>query len=134
MSTITLGGVVNIEQNCAANGGGILASASKLEFWGYLSFVRNSAIDTGGAMCLQQSKLNIKGYASLIGNTANKKGGAIHAIGSPLSLTFVRVSPFCPSKLHFKSNIADRGGGIYFEWNSRLCYVKLEARTKRILH
>ena len=120
MSTITLKGVANIQQNCAANGGGILASTSKLKLWGHFSFLRNSASDTGGTMYLQQSELNIKGYALLTENTANKKGGAIHAIGSSLSLILVRKSPLYASKLHIRANTADRGGGIYFEWNSKI--------------
>lgn len=84
----------------AANGGAILALASKVRLWGNSLFLKNSASDTGGAMYLQQSEVCINGYAILEKNTANRKRGAVHAVSSTLSLTLARESPSFSSILN----------------------------------
>ena len=125
LNTITLEGVVNISRNCTTNGGGILASACKVDLFGNISFFKNAASDTGGAIYLQQSEVNIKGSAFLKENSANSKGGAIHAVRSYVSLTLIRKLPFSSSHLYLISNCANKGGGIYFEVYSKLYIMSM---------
>ena len=119
LSTITMNGLIIIQHNCATNGGGILAAASKIFFVGQAFFKNNAASDTGGGIYLYQTELKLQGNISFEWNTANRRGGGMHAIGSSISLTLHHIE-HTSSKCYFLFNTAEMGGGICLEVSSKL--------------
>ena len=118
---------VLINDNYARHGGGVMLLETKM-FIVYSSIIihSNNATLSGGGMYLFQSEIICEGHILLIENMAINKGGAMHMIGSRVNIpisSFTSRAP--PGTIHISGNVAEEGGGMYFEGNSKL-YISIE--------
>ena len=104
-------------------GSAIYAIESRVYAHGDTLFSDNEARSLGGALFLVQSDFICEKKCVFIGNTASK-GGAIHAINSIITIgkdwKKYNQSKNVNSTLSFDSNLANEGGAIYLETNSKL--------------
>ena len=107
LSNILLTGNTQFLNNTAMFGGAILAFESTFSISGRAIIADNQARNDGGGIYLHHCKLMIRLTCDISCNRA-KRGGAIHGLGSTI---FVNQ----PSVLNIINNIAENGGGLYFE-------------------
>ena len=114
-STVIFNGVSSLIDNTALNGGAILAVASKIVVNGETMIANNTAIGgNGGGVLLQGSTLYVNEKCHLLNNQAATDGGAMYLSDSKVHM----LSD--DSTLHMTSNCASRGGGMYFDVNSKV--------------
>ena len=115
------------EQNHARYGGAMMLSETKVFIINsILRIYSNNASLSGGGMYIFQSEIVNEGHIFLTGNTAVRKGGAMHMIGTRVNIpisSFTSRAP--PGTIRIIDNMAEEGGGIYFEGNSKL-YISKE--------
>ena len=118
LSTLILKGNVKIFKNSALNGGGIMATSSRVEISGIFNLSNNYALAGGGGLYLYHSQVIVsQGHVSIVNNKALDKGGGIHDIGSSLIVVTRNKEN---SAVYFLSNKAEIGGGICMEASSKL--------------
>ena len=130
-SQLYLYGTSSLEQNWSGDGGAIHVSESKLEIFGEVMIVSNTASTSGGGIYLYQSELQCHGRSilQLINNSAVENGGGINAISSSINVDFLweRASTnyrYGGSKVYFIQNASKRGGGICLSVNAKLYILK----------
>ena len=117
LSVLHFDGSCNVSYNHAENGGAIHSSESKVYVNGNLTVTHNSANENGGGIYLYNSEMNCSDCSlQLSHNTAKSRGGGIHAIASTIKLRSVHST----AKVVFINNIAEKGGGLSMESNSKL--------------
>ena len=132
--------------NAARYGGAIYAYDSKLLVYGgydrnnpmlygiRTNIADNAADDSGGGIYLYRSNIDcyFSTWLTIAGNKANKSGGGIYAISS-----FVKIwsdkSSLVRSSIHFTTNTAGVGGGIYLQSASELHIQKFKT-SKFYIH
>ena len=131
-STVILKGTCSIEHNHADNGGAMLVARSKVYVDGEITIANNTARQNGGGVYLYQSELKCqeKGVLKLVSNRASVSGGAVHAITSDITVLTSSTRNedtffYTGAQLIVIQNIAERGGGISIELNSKLYILKL---------
>lgn len=135
LSKIELYGHVTIVNNSANNGGGILAVSSIIYINSQSSCTlsNNRAANTGGGIYLYQSILVLQGPLTLSNNTAQSDGGGLHSISSTLILRRYYSQGWGKNKpLIFRSNSAVRGGGACLEVNSKFYIIRKEVSIQFI--
>ena len=123
MSWIRLSGLVSVENNSASNGRAILAATSRIILRDNVNLSKNSAVDTGGAVYIYHCEFVMSGCLLVGRNMATNKGGGIHSVSSSLILVHDDIPGAPATYVHFMSNAATLGGGIYFEVSSKLYLV-----------
>ena len=130
LSAITIKGHCIFTNNTALNGGGLLATSSRIEIYDKFIVSENIATDTGGGMYLYHSNVivHVHSNISISSNQAHHRGGGIHLV----SFSVIAVERFYKTKLighvHITSNKAKLGGGVYMEGSSKL-YITTENRA-----
>ena len=122
-SIIRFQGITNFCNNYAKiKGRAIYATESRIYTNGDTLFSNNKARWSGGALYLDQSDFICQKKCTFIGNMA-LKGGAIHAISSIFTMgsdwNKFGQNKDIKSSLFFASNLADKGGAVYLEANSK---------------
>ena len=124
-STVILNGVTTLSNNQARQGGAVLASESTIVFYGRTIIVMNMAtVSNGGGLSLRHSDLEIKGNVMISDNYA-EKGGGLHARSSTITV-------YEQGTLHFGSNRAENGSGMYLEVNPNVYLLKKEFKNSKI--
>ena len=106
-------------------GGALKAIESKIHVHGNVTVANNTATEAGGGIyfyhseltCWKNSTLNIQN------NVAKEKGGGISAFGSVIRLKNPRDNQSF-SSLHFDSNQATNGGGLFLKMDSKVYIIK----------
>ena len=133
-SEVTFTDYIRFEGNSARQGGAIMLSETKLHIISTIVLIQyNHAIISGGGMYLFQSEITTEGHILLNGNTAVKKGGAVHMIGTRLNIPFTSASIAPPGTIRVRENMAEEGGGMYFEGNSKL-YISKEGPVSNVVN
>ena len=135
-SSVYFDGVCNLEHNLAETGGAILSTESKLYVNGDVTIAHNAATRNGGGVYFSISELNCEERSTLVifNNTAVQKGGGLHAIGSSIKATSLTVTEeeYIGTIINFTKNVAERGGGLSLEANTKLNvlkYAKISSNT-----
>ena len=130
-SNVFFDGVCNLEHNHAENGGAIHSTESKLYVNGNVTIAHNTATGNGGGVYLSTSELNCQQKSNFIlfNNTAAHKGGGLHAISTPIRATSSLAKShamgyYSGTRIIFKSNAAERRGGLSLEVNAKLYIQK----------
>lgn len=133
-SDISFNNTIIMAYNFAENGGALHATESKVYINGGMAIAHNSANDTGGGVYLDMSELHCKGNSSLqlTRNIAPTKGGGVHAISSTINVignfsyneSVSIEATYSGSLLYFIENIAEEGGRLCLEMNSKLYILK----------
>lgn len=118
-SDITLRDEVILNNNKGTTGGVMLLIESKLYSGGSITVLNNIATENGGAIYAQKSELKFNGRCNVSNNVAYQDGGGIYAKSSTIALL--------QGSLHFFENNARNGGGLYFEYDSKLYVIKAQA-------
>ena len=130
LSLVTIKGHCIFTNNTALNGGGLLATSSRIEIYDKFIVSGNIATDTGGGMYLYHSDVivHVHGNISISSNQAHHRGGGIHLVSSSV----IAVERFYKKKLighvYITSNKAKLGGGICMDESSKL-YIKTDNRA-----
>ena len=128
-------GTCGLKQNCAENGGAIFSTGSKLYISGHVQITDNVATRSGGGIYLSNSEINCQRRSVLVhdNNTATQLGGGIHAISSSIIISSAFIAEYFPTyykypetRLYFGNNVAEKGGGLSLESNTRLYILKRE--------
>ena len=141
-STITFAGMTEMTGNHARRkGGAIHVTGSTVHMSGETLVKNNKADDSGGGVYLSQSKLICLHRCTFSGNKAKKFGGAIHAIASAVYAndeqaldmrmqldgdkaehknSTIMFSGTKETSIIFTGNVAQMGGALAFETNSKL--------------
>ena len=125
-SEIRFNGNSLLTKGHAENGGALKAIESKVHIHGNMTIANNTATEAGGGIYLYHSELTCwKGSALKIWtNTATEKGGGINAIGSVIKVKNPLVNQTF-SSLHFDSNKAMIGGGLFLEMDTKIYILKV---------
>ena len=105
---------------------------SKVFFHGNVTVANNTATDAGGGIYLYHSELTCRKKSILkIWNNTAENGGGISAIGSVINAKNRFVSQSI-SSLHFDSNQAMNGGGLFLEMDSQIHILKSKVNPMTI--
>ena len=132
---LSLQGEVSIENNRAEIGGAILATESELFLSKEVHIRNNSASASGGGLYLSQSELLIlqESNVTISSNDAYERGGGIHAIsssikcivtGSQYTVNGRMFEKYMGAIVNITENVAQNGGGIYLEANTKVTILK----------
>ena len=109
---------------CEDNGGAVYAAWSTVAVQKGIEFIGNLAKESGGGVWLHSSKLICTCHCIFLCNVAKEKGGGgILTFGSEVLVGHDNDNEsMCVlnSELVCQNNLAMRGGGLYFEMNSKL--------------
>lgn len=121
-SNVVFFGQAIFKGNEADTGGAIYSSETKINVIGGVHILNNSARSNGGGVYLYQSEVDCQQGSTfgLMDNRAELKGGAVHAIGTTIKI----IVPTDGIVLTIENNVAQTGGGIFFESNAKLYTVK----------
>ena len=121
-SNVVFFGRAIFKDNEADTGGAIYSSETKINVIGDVHIFNNSARNNGGGVYLYQRELECQQGSTfnLTGNRAELKGGAVHAIGTTIKI----LASTEGIVLTIENNVAQTGGGIFFESNANLYTVK----------
>ena len=108
-----------LENSSEKSGGAIYASQSKVTIVGNISITNNLAHKNGGGAFLYLTNFICRGNCTFSENTAYERGGAIYAVGTLISVSYSDENDYEVS-LMLIGNEAEKGGGLYFEANSKL--------------
>ena len=118
--TVSLNGVLLIENNTAYRGGAISARDSGIDFVGCIQFINNIAQISGGALFAKNCTVTVRSGNNcnilFQSNIAGGRGGAIYAEESIISLS---------GSQRFLLNSADKGGAIAIDSSSKLVLAQL---------
>ena len=132
---LSLSGEITFEYNHAEIGGAIVATESEIYLSGQVNVVNNSASISGGGLYLARSDLFSQQDSNLtiLRNMATKRGGGIHAISSSIKnvvtgeytdLNRKETEEFRGATLNIIENLAQKGGGLCLEANSKVIMLK----------
>ena len=124
-SIIYFNGTTTVSYNMARRGGAFITIESFIYINGETTITNNRAIEIGGGAYFYQSYLTVTdANLTISDNHADQNGGGIYAVSSIISTTAYRKL----TQLNFNNNSANegKGGGLYFEANSRLYVLKRE--------
>ena len=101
---------------------------------GNVTIAHNTAAMNGGGVYLSNSELNCQHYSTLdvFNNTAVHKGGELHAISSSIKATSTIVynyntaERYSGTRIIFKRNSAEKGGGLALEANAKFYILKYD--------
>ena len=113
--TVSLIGVLILENNTAYKGGAISAEDSEVDFVGCIKCINNIAYRSGGALFARNSAVMVRSSSNcniFQTNIAAEKGGAIYAMDS----TIINLS----GSQRFLLNSADQGGAVAIDSSSKL--------------
>ena len=119
LSHVHISGRTHMIGNLAMSGGAIFGRDSMFSVSDDTIIAKNKA-NVGGGVFLQQSSLEISGMhisCNIFDNNASVWGGGIYGFASTITVNQ-------PSALHLMSNSAERGGGVYFEDNTKILIKK----------
>ena len=88
--TVSLIGVLILENDTAYTGGAISAHDSEVDFLGCIQCIANRAHENGGALFAENSTIKFRNNSDcniFQNNIAGKRGGAIYAVDSTISLS-----------------------------------------------
>ena len=127
-SELTFTGIVNMMQNKGYAGGAIYIAEGRINVYGEIQIRNNKATHSGGAIYAYKCELAFRGNCMITDNLAYTHGGGVYAVSSTMSIFLGSL------KLH-KNSAVKKGGGIYFEANSKLYVIKsiVECKTLRCL-
>ena len=125
-STIHIAGSCELQNNYARRGGALHMIESKVRILGNTTVANNSAMEAGGGILLDHSELSCLngGTISFWMNFGSEEGGGIMAITSSITISVENSNI-----LTLNSNQAKKGGGIYFEVDSKLTILKSSANA-----
>ena len=131
-SEIIFNGNSLLTQGHAELGGSLKAINSKIQVYGNVTIAENTATEAGGGMYLKHSELICwKGGTLMISNNkATKKGGGINAFASVIKVKYPPINQSFLS-LHFYSNQAMKGGGLFLEMDSKVYILKSKISTSK---
>ena len=114
----------------AKHGGALKALHSKVYFRGNVRIDSNTATEAGGGIYLYHSELICwkKSTLTIWENTAKEKGGGISATGSVIKVKRSLASRSL-SILHFNSNKAINGGGLFLKMDSQIHILKSRVKS-----
>ena len=114
----------------AKHGGALKALYSKVYFRGNVRIDSNTATEAGGGIYLYHSELICwkKSTLTIWENTAKEKGGGISATGSVIKVKRSLASRSL-SILHFNSNKAINGGGLFLKMDSQIHILKSRVKS-----
>ena len=133
---LTLRGETRFEHNNAEIGGAILATDSEVFLSGQAYILNNNASMSGGGLYLSQSELSSLQASTLTisGNHATEKGGGIDIVSSSIKFivtgsqytdqTGNMIEEYEGAILNITENMAQKGGAIYLEANSKVTVLK----------
>ena len=124
-SIIYFNGTTTVSYNMARRGGAFITIEGSIYVNGETTITNNRAIEIGGGAYFYQSYLTVTDANFTVSNNhADKNGGGIYAVSSIISTTAYKQL----TQLNFNNNSANegKGGGLYFEANSRLYVLKRE--------
>ena len=129
---------INFDGKCwlinghAECGGAVKAIESKIHVHGTVTIANNTATDAGGGIYLYHSELICwkNSALNIIKNAAREKGGGISATGSVIKLKSSQTNQSFSSLL-FNSNVATRGGGLFFKMDSKVYIFKSKINTSK---
>ena len=124
-SEIKFDGNTLLRKGRAESGGALKAMDSKVHIHGNVTIANNTATEAGGGIYLYHSELNIwkSSALNIWNNTATEKGGGIYAISSVIKVKHPSVN-HTSSSLHFDSNQAMNGGGLFMEMDTKIYVLK----------
>ena len=125
---ININGNYLLTKGHAERGGALKAIESKINVCGNVTVANNTATVAGGGIYLYQSELTIwkNSALNIWNNTATEKGGGINAIGSTIKVKNPYQSLL---NLHFDSNQAMNGGGLFLEMDSKMYILKSKMKS-----
>jgi transposase-like protein len=123
LGRIDLSGKVLVEHNGASNGGAILAVTSRVTLEGRVILSSNSATMTGGAIYVYHGEIVIAGCTLITDNVGIYRGGGIHSVSSSLILVHDDIEGALPAYLYLMSNTAQLGGGVCLEVSSKIYLI-----------
>ena len=112
--TVSLIGVLILENDTAYTGGAISAHDSEVDFLGCIQCIANRAYENGGALFAENSIIKFRNNSDcniFQNNITGKKGGTIYAVDSTISLS---------GSQGFLLNSADQGGAVATDSSSKL--------------
>ena len=112
--TVSLTGVLILENDKTYTGGAISAENSEVDFVGCIKCINNTAYNSGGALFAKNSTIKLTDNSDcniFQNNIAYDKGGAIYAVDSTISLS---------GSQRFVLNSAVKGGAIAIDSSSKL--------------
>ena len=129
---IKFNGKCLLSKGRAECGGALKAIESKVHVHGNVTVANNTATETGGGIHLYHSELTCwkNSALNIWNNTAIKKGGGMSAIGSVIKVKNPHVNQMF-SSLHFDSNQAMNGGGLFLKMDSKLYIFKSKINTSK---
>ena len=114
--------------NYAKDGRGLLSAESSVYVNSDVYIAHNAAFRNGGGIYLSNSELKCLQKATVLldHNVAGYKGGGIHAVSSTVKATsaYLQNRYYIGTRLNFTKNVADMGGGMSLEANSKLYILK----------
>ena len=127
-SNAIFNGICNLVHNHATNGGAIHSTESKIHVNGNVTITCNTATRNGGGVYLLNSELNCKPRSNLglLNNHARHKGGGLHAISSSITAASSWKVIYTGTSVTFKSNTAEKGGGLSLEANANVNILKYD--------
>ena len=135
-SRLTISGKSTFEGNSAETGGAIAATESEIFLNDEVNIMNNAAYKSGGGVYLSQSELHAlrESTVTISNNRADKRGGGIHAISSSIRCTVtgsdysyqdeIRREFYKGALMIIRENIAQSGGALFMEANSRVTLLK----------
>ena len=119
-------------KGCAERGGALKAIESKIHVYGNVTIANNNATEAGGGIYLYHSELICwkNSALNISSNTAAEKGGGISATGSVIKVKNPHFD-LAFSNLHFDSNQAANGGGIFLEMDSKVYILKSKINASK---
>ena len=119
LSNVYISGRTHMIGNLAISGGAIFGRDSVFSVSDD-TIIANNEANIGGGVFLQQSSLEINGMnisRDIFDNNAMVWGGGIYGFASTINVNQ-------PSALRLMNNSAERGGGVYFEDNTKILIKK----------
>ena len=126
-STADLSGNVSfLDNHSDKSGGAMYISETIITFYGSLIVAGNQAKMNGGGAFFYAARVFCSAECRFANNTASHAGGAISAVDSVIILRDIRDNLLTQSskisfgRLNVSDNVAEIGGGIYLEINSKM--------------
>ena len=117
-STVSVTGMLTLENNTGCAGGAIYMQNSKIYFFGCIQCIKNQGRSRGGAIFAMNSTINFRNNSDcniFQANFADDKGGAFCTIDSIINLS---------GSLKFMHNSAEKGGAIEMDGTSKLVLMQ----------
>lgn len=128
-SVILFRGSIELRNNTAERGGAINAIKSKIHIHGKTTVADNRATEFGGGINLYHSEVTCKKDSTLAlsRNDGSEKGGAVMALSSSIVMKVDKTH----NKITVNENKAKKGGGLYFQMDTKLLILKSKPNVSR---